>query len=265
MNFNYILNQPSFVIHIEEYSPERTEFFKKTIKEAGYTDMRIFEGVKAKNPDELNKCINEFGNVKLHEYLGAGQKGCLFSHLKLYKHIISNNIQICTVFEDDVHFHPNWDKLAFNYYNNTPKNFDIIFIGNQLDECKNVNKIPIINTLSTFCTHAYIITLEGAKKLLTYLLKWDYFTKDSEIYVGHPLTGLFCIDIMIKNIQDRMNKGKLKKTINWYCWNGTNYQCDFNKLPLKGNDIRNTGLVFQSNDFESIVSKELQDLQRNHI
>lgn len=265
MDFKYILNQPAFVIHIEELSPNRTNFFKKNIEEAGYTDMRIFEGVKAINSDELNSCINEFNNVKLHKDLGAGQKGCLFSHLKLYKHIIKNNIPICTIFEDDVHFHPNWKNLSRNYYNNTPQNFDIIFIGNQLDECKNTNEVPIINTLSTFCTHAYIITIEGAKKWLTYLLNWDYYTKNSEKYVGHPLTGLFCIDIMIKNIQDRMNTGTLKKYINWYCWNGTNYQCDFNKLPLKGTDVRNTGLVFQSDNFESIVSTELQIYQKNMV
>jgi hypothetical protein len=70
---------------------------------------------------------------------------------------------------------------------------------------------------------------------------------------------------MIKNIQDRMNKKLLKKTINWYCWNGTYFQCDFNRIPLKGNDIRNTGLVFQSDNFESIVSLEVQLYQKNNI
>jgi len=262
MDFNYILNQPAFVIHIEEYSPDRTSFFTKNIQDAGYTNMQIFEGVKAKNNDELDKCISEFGNIKLHKDLGAGQKGCLLSHLKLYRHIISNNIQICTVFEDDVHFHPDWKNLSNKYYNNTPKNFDIILMGNQLDECKANNNIPLINKCCTFCTHAYIITIEGAKKLLTFLLKWDYHKalKDGN---NEALTGLFCIDVMIKNIQERMNKGSLKKYINWYCWNGTKFQCDFNKLPLRGNDVRNTGLVFQSDNFESIVSKEIQELQKN--
>lgn len=257
MQFDMILQEPAFVIHIEEYSPERTDFFKTNIQNAGYTDIRVFEGVKANKIDELTNCITEFWNVKLHKDLGAGQKGCLFSHLKLYKHIIKNNISICTIFEDDVHFHPNWKTLAHNYYKNTPKNYDILFIGNQMDECINENNVPIINNCSTFCTHAYIITLEGAKKILTYLLNWDYYKEDVQKYIGHPLTGLFCIDIMIKNVQDRMNSAQLKKNIIWYCWNGTKFQCDFNKLPLKGNDVRNTGLVFQSDTFTSIVDPKL--------
>jgi hypothetical protein len=63
---------------------------------------------------------------------------------------------------------------------------------------------------------------------------------------------------MIKNIQERMNKGELKKHINWYCWNGTKFQCDFNRLPLKGNDIRNTGLVFQSDNFVSCITNYIK-------
>jgi glycosyl transferase family 25 len=253
MNFNYILNQPAFVIHIEEYSPERTEFFKKNIKEAGYNNIQIFKGVKAKYNNELYDSMKEFGNIKLHKDLSYGQIGCLFSHLKLYKHIIKNNISICTIFEDDVHFHPNWKVLSQNYYDNTPKNFDILFIGNQIDECKDNNNISKINISSNFCTHAYIITLVGAKKLLTYLINWDYYSKYTEKFVGRKLTGLFCIDIMIKNIQERMNKGKLKKNIIWYCWYGTYFQCEFNKLPLKGSHKRNTGLVFQSDDFITTI------------
>ena len=89
--------------------------------------MRIFKGVNTRNIEELETSIKEFGNIKLHKDLGPGQKGCLFSHLKLYKYIITNNIQVCTIFEDDVHFHPNWDYLAPNYYHNTPKNYDLIF------------------------------------------------------------------------------------------------------------------------------------------
>jgi hypothetical protein len=60
---------------------------------------------------------------------------------------------------------------------------------------------------------------------------------------------------MIKNIQHRMNTGELKKKIKWYCWNGIPFECEFNKLPLKGINKRNTGLVFQSDNFISTVNE----------
>jgi glycosyl transferase family 25 len=237
MDFSYLLKQPVFVIHIEKYALERSSFFKTNIKNAGYTDIRIFEGVKVSDGEN----IKELENLKFCDDMNNGRKGCLISHLKLYRHIISNNIKICTIFEDDVHFHPDWKKLAPKYYNNTPDDFDIIFIGNQIIECQNSNNVPKINTRSCFCTHAYVITLEGAKKLLSHLLYWN------------NLKGLHAIDIMIKDIQDKMNKKKIKRNIIWYCWNGTSFPCEFNSYPLEGINVRNTGLVFQSDKFDSMI------------
>lgn len=256
MNFSDILNKPAFVIHVNELSPERSEFFTKNIKNAGYTDMKIFEGVNAKNKDKLNDVLNSFNNPKIHKDFSNGGIGCLFSHLNLYKHIINNNIDICTIFEDDIHFHPDWNIIAPKFYENTPKIFDIIFIGNQIDNCiKNNNSVPRINKESCFCTHAYILTLEGAKKLLYLLLNWNYKSEENQKYVGHPLTGLFSIDVMIKNIQDKIIKKQIHSNIlKWYCWNGTKNPCQYNKLPLKGTDTRNSGLVFQCCDFVSIIT-----------
>ena len=81
MNFINILNKPAFVIHVKELSPERSEFFTNNIKNAGYTDMRIFEGVNAKKKDELNMILNNFNNPKIHKDFSNGGVGCLFSHL----------------------------------------------------------------------------------------------------------------------------------------------------------------------------------------
>jgi GR25 family glycosyltransferase involved in LPS biosynthesis len=252
MDFNFILKQPAFVIHINELAPERKDFFTKNITEAGYNNMQIFEGVNLSK----NKIGEEYANIKWDNYMSNGTKGCLLSHIMLYKYIISNNIQICTIFEDDIHFHPDYKILAPKYYNNTPKNFEIIFIGNQIDECCNINNILPINKCSHFCSHAYIITINAAKKLLNYILTWDYWTKENQLYVGRtePLLGLFPIDIIIKNIQDRIIKKTLKaNTLIWYCWNGTKFQCDYNKYPLTRMFMRNTGLVFQSPNFPSII------------
>ena len=56
--------------------------------------------------------------------------------LKVFLTIVQNKIPISTIFEDDVLFHTEWDTLALEYYKNTPKDFDIIYMGNQIDECK---------------------------------------------------------------------------------------------------------------------------------
>jgi len=242
-----ILNKPAFVIHLKNKSPERRDFFTKNITNAGFKDMIIFEGVDASNPNILEETMKQFPKIKFDRELSKGQIGCCLSHFKVLLHIIQNNIDIATILEDDVHFHPNWNILSHRYYEHTPKNFDIIFIGNQINPKK-----PKISNSPTFCTHAYIVTLLGAKRLLRALLTWDY--QNFKYYQpGWDLVGLYNIDIMIKNIQDRIITKKIKPLFTWYCWNGTYHPCDYNRLPLRGNDNRNTGLVFQCDNFESTI------------
>lgn len=245
MNWDYILNQPAFVIHSSKLAPERKDFFTETITNAGYKNMQIFESVNGYIEEELNDAINMFG-IKFTSHLGLGQKGCLLSHLKLYLHIIKNNIDICTIFEDDVYFHSDYNNLAQRFYENTPKNFDILFIGNQLNG--DINTIPRINRKTCYCTHGYIISLRGAKKLLQLILKWNYCEMGND--------GITAIDIIIENIQQRVLLGHLnKRTLIWYCWNGIKNECK-NRNNLKygiGWEIRNTGLVYQSSNIPRCI------------
>jgi glycosyl transferase family 25 len=251
-----ILNSPAFVIHISKKCPERLSFFKDNIVNAGFKNMIIVEGVDGKNEDDVNNSLSLLNIKNIDSEVSVGQLGCLLSHLKLLRVIVDNKIQISTIFEDDVHFHPNWNTLSDTYYNLTPSNFDILFIGNGLDSCRQMTynyNISEITNESVWCTHAYIITYNGAKKLLNSLLNWDYrnFIHNSR---GNTLNGLYIIDIMIKDIQNKSLKNKRYPFI-WYSWNGTKYPCQFNTLPVIGNNARNTGLVFQNADnFKSIVS-----------
>ena len=250
-NFDIILNSPAFVIYVEALAPERKDFFSNNIINAGFTNMQIFPGVNAKDETELNDAVSLFPGIKFDNEPNLGQKGCLLSHLKVLKHIIDNKILISTIFEDDVHFHPQWKELAPKFFENTPKDFDLIFIGNKIN---NPERIPRISKAECFCTHAYIITLQGAYRLMNSLLNWDY--KDFNIFQpGWNLVGLYMIDVMIINMQTRMNKRVLNKKFTWYCWNGTKNPCQFNRLPLKDDmSQRNSGLVFQSGDFKSTIT-----------
>jgi len=96
-----------------------------------------------------------------------------------------------------------------------------------------------------------ILILQGAHRLLNSLLNWDY-QNSHIIRLGYNLVGLYIIDVMIIDMQIRMNNGTLNKKFTWYCWNGTKNPCQFNQL--NNMDQRNSGLVFQSNEFKSIVA-----------
>jgi len=247
--FDIVLNSPAFVVYVESLAPERKDFFTKNIINAGFTNMQIFPGVNAKNEQELNEAIALFPGIKFDKNTRIGQIGCLLSHLKVLKHIVENNILISTIFEDDVHFHPQWEELAPKFFENTPKNFDIIFAGNQIEKPENV---PRISKLPCFSTHSYIITFQGANKLLNSILEWDY-QNFHKYHDECEKTGFMAIDIIIKDFQERISRKQLEPKFTWYCWNGTKNPCEFNKLPLNGSKVRNSGLVFQSEQFTSIV------------
>lgn len=242
MEFNkYLENRPAFVIHVSEKSPERLEICKTRIKNAGYNNIIIFEGVNTSIQEEYDNAMKLFPRCPgFDKSLPLGAIGCTLSHLKLLRHIIDNNIESATIFEDDVVFHPKWDILSKRYYHHTPKNYDMIYIGNQINTQSNK-----INTEPAFCTHAYIVTLMGARKLITSIINWDYY--------NHGLTGLNTIDIILIIIQKQINERKLKRLFTWYCWNGTYHPCDYNRLPLNGMHVRNSGLAFQDDTFRSII------------
>jgi glycosyl transferase family 25 len=243
MDFNkYLENNPAFIINVLERSPERREICKSRLENAGYKNIIIFNGVNSSKQEEVNNAKKLFPKLPgFHREVSPGQLGCTLSHLKVLRHIVDNNIEAATIFEDDAMFHPNWEILSKRYYYHTPKNYDMIYMGNQMN-----TESDKINTEPAFCLHAYIVTLLGARKLLNCIIQWDYYDQG--------LSGLVTIDIILIDIQKRIKEKKLRKLFTWYCWNGTYHPCEYNRLPFKSNmEERNSGLVFQDNTFTSIT------------
>jgi hypothetical protein len=244
MDFNkYLENSPAFIINVFEKSPERREICKSRVENAGYKNVVLFDGVNSLIQEDIDEAVKLFPRFPgFDENTGRGQIACTLSHLKVLRYISDNNIERATIFEDDALFHPNWDILSKRYYHHTPKNYDMIYIGNQI-----IPQSDRINTEPAFCLHAYIVTLLGARKLLNCIIQWDYY--------NHNLNGLVTIDIILINIQSRIKEKKLKKLFTWYCWNGTYHPCQYNRLPFQNNmEERNSGLVFQDSSFVSINS-----------
>jgi GR25 family glycosyltransferase involved in LPS biosynthesis len=227
---------------VPERSPERREICKSRVENAGYKNIIIFDGVNSSNQDDVNDAKKLFPRLpRFHPEVSPGQLGCSLSHLKVLRHIVINNIEAATIFEDDALFHPNWNIISKRYYYHTPKNYDMIYMGNQMNTDSNK-----INTEPAFCLHAYIVTLLGARKLLNCIIQWDYYNQG--------LSGLVTIDIILIDIQKRIKEKKLRELFTWYCWNGTYHPCEYNRLPLRCNmEERNSGLVFQDNTFTSIT------------
>jgi len=241
-SFEELLEAPCKVINLER-NPERWEVAKERIKRAGWKNVERVVGVDGKDKGALQKEWEKLGNPafagwdkEFVEY--PGKQGCFLSHVKLWKKMIEDKIPYMVVLEDDVLFHPKWSEIAPGYFANTPKNYDLFYMGAQMEFMSNYH----IDCGPVFCTHAMVVTYTGAKKML-------------EMVCGKK-GGVYTIDCMLIDMMKYklMNHGNMERfPFYWYVWNGQKfYPTEIQNMP-KGWTKRNAGLIFQDESFGSEV------------
>jgi glycosyl transferase family 25 len=103
-----------------------------------------------------------------------GEVGCFLSHILVWEKIKNQNIKNSLVLEDDIKVKNSWDNI-FSILNSKHINhFDIIMVGHchepEKGELVETNDhYAIHKTTRALCTHAYIISYNGACKLLEHI------------------------------------------------------------------------------------------------
>lgn len=162
-----------FVINLEEQK-ERLETFDKCMRnqDIKYERFNAINGSKILNDDRLTNYCNTFCT--------NGMKGCALSHRSIWEYMVENNLQNVFVFEDDAVINENFIRDFQHIWNHLPKDYDIVYFGCLFgcsdDSITNslFKKVAGIDTeeINEFVqtskgsvgTHAYMISLEGAKK-----------------------------------------------------------------------------------------------------
>lgn len=242
LQWSHVLSAPAFVINMDR-CPERWESSQQRLKAAGFTNINRFKAIDG-TVDDLEDAWKIHGSPRMDQRdtdfvdtFKEGKQGCTLSQITLWKHIIDNNIQYAVVFEDDIDFHERWCDLAKTYWDHTPRDFDILFLGSQIDGHITYDHITVV---PTYCMHAYMVSLEGVRKLY-------------ELCVRYP-TGIKTFDCILNECMHRafITHGEFMP-FRWYSWNATMY---FDAKALKGSKfwaIRNHGLVFQDANFGSHI------------
>jgi len=132
-----------------------------------------FEWFDAIRGDELSppyrQEVNPAGNMS------SGQLGCYLSHVHIYERIIAQALPVALILEDDTVLHPSvttllqtgCQQLDFDYcFLGSDDRGDAGFVFYDAATPIPLSEPHVAYPLSTgpFCTHAYCITLEGAKK-----------------------------------------------------------------------------------------------------
>ena len=158
--------------------------------------------------------INEFKRIgvwdNVHETPAIYQSlpncrqfGLTVAHAKIWEDIIINRKEVSMITEDDVLFHDNILELWPEYCNFISKDFLYVNVGGSLHAA---GKEPIVieklvHGEPTWCTHAYLISYEGAMQLL------HHYYSIINMPIFHSLDYReLKIDIMWKRWYDRLSR-----------------------------------------------------------
>lgn len=125
------------------------------------------------------KTIYTYQMLNGQENLTLGEFGCYCSHLRVWQHMIDQNIQMALILEDDVTVSLDISDIMQQLFKSLPVKWDIVSLYTTtsfpVKAHKNINNI-LSRYVTDFenkyySTAAYIITLSAAKKMLYYTQK----------------------------------------------------------------------------------------------
>lgn len=229
-SFNDILHAPAFIINMDPTS-ERYRLSVIRAITAGFKNLHRVQAVNGADADikerfEIHPLTHDV--MTMHPQA----RGCMFSHLIVLKHIMDNKIPYAIIFEDDILFHKDWHILAPKYYKHTPKRADYVYMGHH---CGNAIPYAHIVRVPVYCTHAMIVTEQGAHRMY-------------EMLVRYPYEQTLAIDIMAVEIMRNMlqNNSPFPWSFEWYVWNSEMFpDLEAQKLLRPNTSHKDKGLVFQ--------------------
>jgi GR25 family glycosyltransferase involved in LPS biosynthesis len=182
----------------------RREFCAARLAQLGFTNIQIvdsFDGFQ----DDVDKALAELG-VGFNPELGKGHKGCSYTMMREWKRFLDSGDEYRLFFEDDAMGHLDLPHgLGQQFWEATPKNFDIVYMGNMMGSQDVQLKDPnaLVVQVPTYCLHAYILSRKGAQRM------WDLA---KQMNAAGMNLNMLDIQVFLWQVQGQLM---------WHCWNGT--------------------------------------------
>jgi GR25 family glycosyltransferase involved in LPS biosynthesis len=232
------LNLPVFVVNLA-IATNRFHTVAPRIQQAGFKNIFRYLGIHGANHSQRMTAYATLGNPRITQkdmwFLhSAGRQGCLLSHLLLWRQMIEQNIPVAVVLEDDVCFHSRWEEILPEYLEKIPQDVDLVYLGCQFRQSSTGK---IVDKIECITTHAYVVTLEGAKILFDTLM-------------NEP-DGLSTLDEMIHY------KVMKPRKINWATFDTQYPEYEDPKVKQMPPDFqyRACGLIFQDPAFPTLIER----------
>lgn len=189
-------------IYIISLNPEDSEIQSKTLKnlqslnfkkQTGYEIFPAWNGHTLGIPEGYSVYPfwnqgKDTTNVWWQRDVLPGEIGCMVSHIKIWERIVAEGLERTLILEDD--FNPNGNISLLE----EPKtDFDLAYLGRHKLN-KDANEISLggswVEPVASYCLHAYVLTLSGAKKLLNnYKIKQNIIPADEFMIAAYTKHG----------------------------------------------------------------------------
>ena len=165
-----------YLLNLERRDDKKNKMMIK-INENKYLNnkVEIIYAIDGENPDNYLDCkedinISDWVNPFTGNSITNGEIGCALSHFNMWKNIVENKFNKVLIIEDDVDIHNNFEVELREYFNqieNNNINYDLFYLSRKCfsNDLKQLSK-NISKCCLSYWTCGYIITYEGAKKLV---------------------------------------------------------------------------------------------------
>jgi hypothetical protein len=240
--FDELMARGGVMVHLPRQRA-RADYSLVKLREVGFANIVLIEGVDAYTADARQIAATE--GWAFRPDAKPGEVGCSLAMFRLWRQVVDQSLPYLLIFEDDVLPHPDLGSLGPSYWAETPRDVDFVFLGNQMTvdgtqmffEPDDADR-RVVRALS-WTTHAYIITLEGARRSLKLLASPELRER-----------GIDAADSQIRRWMEQ-------NAIRWACWNGTRLPKVFPTSFEIGHTFsgepydvawsaRDTGLVYQN-------------------
>lgn len=170
----------TFVINLKN----RTDRWQDIQKRFENTNLKLERWDAVNGRDLSEEYINSITSGLCNYFCSPAMIGCWLSHYTLWKYIVDNKLNNVLVLEDDAIPVTNFNNKLIQYWKNIPSDWDIIFLGCSgscdnfpnsdttikyiYGENKKINgNDHLIVPSFPLMTHAYMISYNGAKKLIS--------------------------------------------------------------------------------------------------
>ena len=161
-SFDAFMKSRAIMLMLKRHQ-HRAEYSQSKLESVGF-QIDLFEGVDGFTEDLESVCRELNVKIMPHIFTQQGSTGFTLSCIRIWKKIIDENLPYLTIFEDDALPHPDFKNIANEWYSRTDKDIDLLYLGSQSSITEQDRGHIIRGTC--FCTHAYVVTNKGAKKLM---------------------------------------------------------------------------------------------------